>query len=73
MFCKTLHAPCQILLRTRFTTHTNSVLTSTDFNVAQNSIIIKKLNSNKARGHDKIRTYAETMWRFNKQTITNSF
>ena len=43
-------------LSTRFTTHTDSVLTSIDFSVNQVSNI-KKLDSNKAHGHDKIRIH----------------
>ena len=38
----------------RFTTHTDSVLTSIDFSVEHFSNIIKKLDPNKAHGHDKI-------------------
>ena len=41
-------------LSTRFTTYTDSVLTSIDFSVEQVSNIIKKLDPNKAHGHDKI-------------------
>ena len=40
-------------LSTRFTTHTDSVLTLVDFSVKKVSNI-KKLDPNKARGHDKI-------------------
>ena len=43
-------------LPTRFTTHTNSVLTSIDFLVEQVSNI-KKLDPNKAHGHGKIRIH----------------
>ena len=42
----------QLLMR--FTTHINSVLTSIDFSVEQVNNIIKKLDPNKAHGHDKI-------------------
>ena len=41
-------------LPTRFTTHTESVLTSVDFSVEQVSNIFKKLDPNKAHGHHKI-------------------
>ena len=41
-------------LPTRFTTHTDSILMSIDFSVEQVSNIIKKLDPNKAHGHDKI-------------------
>ena len=41
-------------LPTRCTTHTDFVLTSIDFSVEQISNIIKKLDPNKAHGHDKI-------------------
>ena len=43
-------------LPTRFSTHTNSVLTSIDFLVEQVSNI-KKLDPNKAHGHGKIRIH----------------
>ena len=41
-------------LPTRFTTHTDSILTSIDFFVEQVSNIIKKLGPNKVHGHGKI-------------------
>ena len=50
-----MHAPVEnSQLSTRFTTYTDSVLTSIDFSVEQVSNIIKKLDPNKAHGHDKI-------------------
>ena len=41
-------------LSTRFTTHTNSIVTLIDFSVEQVSNIIKKLDPNRAHGHNKI-------------------
>ena len=41
-------------LLTRFSTHTESILRSTDFSVEQVRNIIKQLDPNKAHGHGKI-------------------
>ena len=61
-------------LPTRFTVHTDSVLTSIDFSVEQVTSIIKKLDPNKAHGHGKKSyIYAETMWRFNKKSLATIF
>ena len=58
---------------TRFTTHTDPVLTSIDFFVQQVSNIVKKLDPNKAYGHEKINIHMSKLSRCFATIFKNCF